>query len=291
VHPYRTNEHRIEGAVMSFFDISSRRAAEDALRASEERFRLFVTASVDTIYKMSADWAQMTVLEGMDSLADTRGPSRTWLARYIPAPEQARVLEAIALAIRARSTFEFEHQVIRSDGSIGWTASRAVPLLDERGEVVEWFGAATDISGRKELEQARQDSEARIAAVFASLPAAIALNDSQGRIILANQAMQIYLPSGMIPSRDPVGAKRWRAWDADGRPLAIEDYPGARALRGERVVPGVEMLYRHDDGVERWVQVSTSPVLGVNGEILGHAAVIADIDALKRADADQSDQA
>jgi two-component system CheB/CheR fusion protein len=35
VHPYRTGSHRIDGAVMSFFDITSRRIAEKALRESE----------------------------------------------------------------------------------------------------------------------------------------------------------------------------------------------------------------------------------------------------------------
>jgi two-component system CheB/CheR fusion protein len=155
VHPYRTIEHRIEGAVMTFFDISSRRAAEDALRESEERFRLFVTASVDTLYKMSSDWSEMLILEGMSLLASTTDPSRTWMQRYIPEREQARVSAAIAMAIAGKTMFELEHQVIRSDGSTGWVFSRAVPLLDAKGEIVEWFGAVTDISGRVLADAAR----------------------------------------------------------------------------------------------------------------------------------------
>jgi two-component system CheB/CheR fusion protein len=41
------------------------------------------------------------------------------------------------------------------DGSIGWTSSRAVPILDGDGEIVEWFGAASDVTARREAE-ARQ---------------------------------------------------------------------------------------------------------------------------------------
>jgi PAS domain-containing protein len=33
---------------------------------------------------------------------------------------------------------------------VGWTFSRAVPLLDENGDIVEWFGAASDITARKQ---------------------------------------------------------------------------------------------------------------------------------------------
>jgi two-component sensor histidine kinase len=39
------------------------------------------------------------------------------------------------------------------DGSVGWTFARAVPLLDEAGEITEWFGAASDVTARKETEE------------------------------------------------------------------------------------------------------------------------------------------
>src|SRR5579864_288092 len=49
--------------------------------------------------------------------------------------------------------FELEHRVRRTDGTLGWTYSRAVPLLDVDGNVVEWFGAASDVTARKEAEE------------------------------------------------------------------------------------------------------------------------------------------
>jgi PAS domain S-box-containing protein len=58
--------------------------------------------------------------------------------------------------------FELEHRVRRADGSLGWTLSRAVPLLDDADEVTEWFGAASDVTERRRAEEALRESEARL---------------------------------------------------------------------------------------------------------------------------------
>ena len=130
-----------------------RRQAMLSLRESEERFRALVSASSNVIYRMSADWTDMQHLEGRNFIANTHGPSHGWLNNYIHFEEQSRVLEAVHDAISKKSSFELEHRVLRVDGTPGWTFSRAIPILDERGEIVEWFGTATDITERKKQEE------------------------------------------------------------------------------------------------------------------------------------------
>jgi signal transduction histidine kinase len=129
-----------------------RNEAAEALRTSEERFRAFVTASSDVVYRMSPDWTEMRYLKGKDFVADTESPSRSWLQTYVHPDDQPRVMEAIQQAISTKSGFELEHRVIRVDGTIGWAYSRAIPVLGEDGETVEWFGAARDITERREWE-------------------------------------------------------------------------------------------------------------------------------------------
>jgi len=128
-----------------FTDITAR-------KHSEELFRLFVTATSDTLYRMSPDWQQMLTLEGGRFSNDMPLPSSTWLTRYVPAADQPTVLATVEAAIAAAKPFVLEHRVIRDDGSVGWTASSAVPVLDERGRISEWFGAASDITARKQAE-------------------------------------------------------------------------------------------------------------------------------------------
>ena len=130
--------------------------AMERLRGSEERYRAFITASSDVVYRMSADWSEMHHLRGKNFISDTDGTSRTWLETYIHPDDRAKVLAAINEAIRAKSPFELEHLVIRVDGEPGWTRSRAVPVFDEDGEILEWFGAAQDISERKRHEETQQ---------------------------------------------------------------------------------------------------------------------------------------
>lgn len=139
-------------------DITERAIAEDAMRRSEERLRAFVTATSNVAYRMSADWSEMSQLEGKDFVVDTPEPSRDWLAKYIHPEDQARVRAAIAEAVRKRGVFELEHRVLRVDGSLGWTSSRAIPVLGPDGDVQEWFGAA-DITERKKAEEALRRSE------------------------------------------------------------------------------------------------------------------------------------
>jgi two-component system CheB/CheR fusion protein len=276
VHPYRTQEDRIDGAVMTFFDITGHRAAETALRASEEHFRLFVTASSDTLYRMNADWTELRNLDGMAFLADTAAPSSGWLEKYIPHADQPELQAAFARAIADKAIFRMEHRVIRADGAIAWVFSRAVPLLDRDGNIVEWFGAAIDITRREQVDEARRASDARLAAVFEGLPVGVAVVDGSGTVILSNGAMRRYLPNGVIPSRDLARVDRWRAWHADGRRLTPDEFPGARALRGERVMPGLDMRYRGDDEVDMWTRVAAVPIVDENGQGTDTFAVVID---------------
>ncbi len=157
--PVLSPSGEVEAIAGTTRDVTDRSQAEDALRRSEERLRAFLTATADVIYTMNADWSEMRHLQGKEFVADTAEPSRDWLNKYIHPDEQPRVTAAIADAIRTRSIFELEHQVLRVDGSLGWTLSRAVPLLGPDGEVVEWFGAAADTTERKKAEQALRRSE------------------------------------------------------------------------------------------------------------------------------------
>jgi signal transduction histidine kinase/ActR/RegA family two-component response regulator len=125
-------------------------------REGEARFRAYVLATNDMVYRMSADWREMRQLQGRNFIPDEAGPNQTWLDKYIQPDEQATVIAAIERAISTGSPFELEHKVIRVDGTPGWVFSRAIPLLDEHDTIIEWFGAAADITERRRSQEALQ---------------------------------------------------------------------------------------------------------------------------------------
>lgn len=137
------------GVMITAVDMTPRMDAESALRASEARYRALASASADVVYWMSPDWTEMRQLDGRGVLSETAVPSRSWLERYIRPNDQTRVTMAIEAAVREKRTFELEYPTVRRDGTLGWTFSRAVPMLDEHGEIIEWIGAVTDINAQR----------------------------------------------------------------------------------------------------------------------------------------------
>jgi PAS domain S-box-containing protein len=152
--PVRDESGKVAGMFCAVSETTQKVLAERGLRESEGRLRALVTASSYAIYRMSADWSHMLALEGRGFIPDTNSPSGQWLGDYVDPDDQVRVTTTIQEAIANRTLFELEHRVRRIDGTLAWTLSRAVPLFDARGNITEWFGAASDVTARKNAEAA-----------------------------------------------------------------------------------------------------------------------------------------
>jgi signal transduction histidine kinase len=162
--PLRDEAGCNSGVLVTVFETTQRLSAERALRENEEKLRAYTRASTNALYEMSADWSSMSQLDGDVFLADTKSADCDWIDKYIHASDQPQVLKAIQTAIETKSPFELEHRVLRVDGTLGWTHSRAIPLLDNTGKIRNWFGAASDITERKQMESALKQKE-KLAAV------------------------------------------------------------------------------------------------------------------------------
>jgi PAS domain S-box-containing protein len=132
---------------------AERKQIEAVLHKNEEQFRVLVTATSDVLYHMSSDWSEMRQLSGRNFFVDLLKPTRTWLQDYIHPDDQLQMKEATEKAIQTKGIFELDYRVLREDGTFGWVFSRAVPLMDANGKIIEWFGAASDITERKRLEE------------------------------------------------------------------------------------------------------------------------------------------
>ena len=227
-----------------------RREASAAIQASEEKFRAFVSASSDVVYRMNADWTEMHCLQGREFIADTHEPNRSWLEKYIHPDDQRHVTETIREAIRSKGVFELEHRVLRIDGTLGWTFSRAIPLLDSHGQIKEWFGAASDVTARRQAEAAIRVEEARSRTILESITDGFFSLDGDWRITFINAAGERFL--NRTPG-DLIGKTLW------------DEYPGTVGSEYERVYRRVaagrvrESFTARYPETDRWYEVTAYP--------------------------------
>ena len=226
VLPYRSTDNYISGAVVTFTDLTAVHKAEVALQASEQRYRAFVTASADAVFRMSPDWGEMWQLDGREFLPDVTGPSRNWMDIYVQPEERVRVRAAIDQAISRKSLFELEHKVTRRDGTAGWTHSRAVPIIDRDGGISEWLGTASDVTAAHEAATALRESEQRFRNLTESWAQAVWETDSEAG------CWRIRPAGGRIPDRHWRNGSAIAGWTPPIRKIAtMPSSNGARASR------------------------------------------------------------
>lgn len=124
-------------------------------------------------------------------------------------------------------------------------------------------------------------SERLLASVLDHLPVGVAVFAPDGQVTRTNRIMRRFTPSA-LPSKTVVDATRWHGVDQKGAVIERRNFPGARALRGETVTPGMDFQYVSDDGTRVWTRVSAAPLRDGTGRITGAVAVLTDIDAEKR---------
>ncbi|MCV2483581.1 PAS domain S-box protein [Flavobacterium sp. SH_e] len=150
---------QITGMIQVAVEVTQQVVARQKMEESESRFRALVNASSDLVYRMDADWMIMQNLEGDGSLSNSGERGVNWLDKFIHPSDLGKAVDLISKSIIEKSIFEMEHRVINPDDSIGWVFSRVVPILDDQEKIIEWFGASSDITSQKELQNVITESE------------------------------------------------------------------------------------------------------------------------------------
>jgi PAS domain S-box-containing protein len=151
-------DDEVREVVLVHEDVTETRLSQEALTQSEARFRLLSEASPGFVYMaspagemdfISANWTSFTGL----GLKETNER-----LLQIVHPEDAEGMAlAWSTALAAGEPFVSEFRIRRKDsGDYRWFLSRAIPQLDDKGEVICWVGYTTDIHDRK-TEEARLD--------------------------------------------------------------------------------------------------------------------------------------
>jgi PAS domain S-box-containing protein len=134
-------------------EIAERMKAEEALRESEERFRLAAKSSSDLIYEWDISTDDLTWFGDIDSALgfDSGEFPRTleaWVNQIHP-DDQARLADSVKLHRESTEPIYEEYQIKRKDGTWRNWIDRGTPVLDSDGLPRKWIGACIDITERK----------------------------------------------------------------------------------------------------------------------------------------------
>jgi two-component system, cell cycle sensor histidine kinase and response regulator CckA len=144
-------------------DITAAKHAEEALRASEQRFRQ-VTENVGEVFWLS-DVAKAEVMYVSPAYQRVWGRTcdslyeqpQSWMDAIHP-DDRARVREA-ALTRQTAGDYDVEYRIVRPDGDVRWVRDRAFPINDADGRVYRVAGVAEDITARRQLEEQLRQSQ------------------------------------------------------------------------------------------------------------------------------------
>ncbi len=147
--------HRAVSLVGTAMDITEARAAQDALRESEARFRQLADAMPQIVFAGGPDghldyynqqWYDYT------GLPHGSTGNEVWDTLLHPDDFQGTV-DTYTAALRSGGLYEKEFRVKRAaDGEYRWFLGRARPIKDAAGNILRWFGTDTDIHDYKQLQ-------------------------------------------------------------------------------------------------------------------------------------------
>ncbi len=164
IDPIRGDGGELLGFAKITRDLSERRKADEALRRSEERFRMLVQSVTDyAIFMLDRDGRVTNWNAGAERIKGYRPDEiiGRHFSRFYTEADQAAGIPALALRTAiAEGRWESEGQRVRKDGSLFWAHVLIDPIRDEDGEVLGFAKVTRDITERKEaqrqLEQARE---------------------------------------------------------------------------------------------------------------------------------------
>jgi PAS domain S-box-containing protein len=205
-------------------DITERRQAEEALKQSELKYRTLVEQIPAVTYTAALDEQGIKTyvspqIETLLTLSpsDYEADPNAWVKHLHP-DDRDRVLVELEQCLSTGKPFASEDRMVARDGRTVWVRDEARKVEDASSTQRFLQGVMLDITERKELEEALQESEAHYRTLFETSPEAILLFDSDLRLTMANkEAAALY---GVERPEEMVGISSFEFVAPESLPLA-----------------------------------------------------------------------
>ena len=261
---------------LAAIDITKRKQAEEALQASEQRFRIYFEHELVGLAIYSPE---KKLLHVNDYLCNFFGYRReelldmTWAHLTHPDDLEASVDLFNRILRGEMDGYSLDKRFIRKDGAIIHAHIAGKCLRRPDGDVEQFVVMVQDTTDRIAAEEKIIRASQEWRSTFDTIPDLIAILDADYRIIRANRAMADALK---VAPKEAVGLTCYQHVHGAAAP------PDYCPLRQVLVDGGEHRTILYEERLGRWLQVTTTPLNDENGRFIGSVHVARDITALKR---------
>jgi len=279
--PVRNGAGELVGAVAALVDIDAeRRLREESLRLAAE-FRMLADNISQFAWMADAGgWIYWYNRRWYDYTGTTLADMQGWGWRSVHHPDHVdRVVEKISRHFAEGIPWEDTFPLRGREGGYRWFLSRAVPIRDDTGRIVRWFGTNTDIHDLREAQEEVQRASALLQLIGDSTPDLIYAKDLDCRMLYANAATLRVI--GRPP--EAVLGRLETDWAEDPGQAEIIRANDHRVMTSGETVD-IDETFTTADGRTRYFRSNKSPLRDLDGRIIGLVGVTSDMTARRAAE-------
>lgn len=273
-------------------EISQRRAADEALRESEARYRSVIDHMSAGLIQHASDGtivacnARALALLGLthDQMFTRRPMDPAWQTIREDGSRMESDARPLWTVLRTGEAVEGEIVgMLRPDATTVWLRTSAAPIPGQAGAAHGAVVTFVDITRERETLRALRMSEGRYRTVVDALAEAVMLISADGELLTVNPAAKVIYGADFpsLLARGPA-AESFRLFDESGAPILPEERPSSRVRRTGEVVRDVIARVERTDGSGAWLRITALPVALDTGN--GVLLVIADVSAARAAE-------